>query len=75
MISNNADNLIHFLNSSVKSANLICSKNSTLMDDNGQDLLDDFKLESMLRNRCNTWPMRYPTEFQANDSFWMHGNM
>jgi hypothetical protein len=47
--------------------------NANCLDDTGRDLLDDF--EPMFRDRCNTWPMRHPTEVQANDPFLIDENM
>jgi hypothetical protein len=69
MMSTDADNSIDFLISSLNSGNLEC------LDNNSGDLLDDFELEPTIRNRCNTWPTRHPTEFHTNDSLLMHENM
>jgi hypothetical protein len=57
------------------SGNLECLDNFTSINYDGVDLLDEFELEPMVRNRCNTWPTRHPTEFETNDSSLMHGNI
>jgi hypothetical protein len=66
------DNSMHFLTSTLSSANPDCMDNSTPIEYGSGDLLDDFELEPIVRNRCNTWPMRHPIEFQTNDSPLMH---
>lgn len=68
-------NSIDLFNSSLESGNLECLNDFNLIDYDGEDLLNDFNPEPMIRNRCNTWPTRHPTEFQTNDSSLMHGNI
>jgi hypothetical protein len=68
-MSTDADNSIDFFDSTSDSTTPACFNS---MNSNDEDLLGDLNIEPMARNPCNTWPTRYPAEFQTNDSSLMH---
>lgn len=73
-MSTETDNSINFLIPSLDSENLECLDNLTSIDYDGGDLFDDLDLGPIARNRCNTWPIRNPTEFQPNNPLFMREN-
>jgi hypothetical protein len=74
MMSTDAENLIHSLAPSLNSENLECLDTFNSINYDGEDLLDDLNIESVVLNQRNTRPTRYPIEFQKNNLHLMRGN-